>query len=121
MVITIHLTFACLVIVIGLIQLLMKKGTATHKRVGRLWMVSMLIVAISSFGISKGFDWFYGYGPIHSLSLWVIFCVGISTYSARIGRINRHKRYAVGAYIGSIGAGFGALLVPDRLLSDLFN
>ena len=39
--ITIHLLFACLVIVIGLIQLLMKKGTVTHKRVGRLWMVSM--------------------------------------------------------------------------------
>jgi uncharacterized membrane protein len=98
----------------------MKKGTSVHKRVGRVWMVSMLVVAISSFWISKGFDWFYGYGPIHLLSLWVIFCVCISTYSAKTGNINAHKRYAVGAYIGSIGASFGALLVPDRLLYNVF-
>jgi uncharacterized membrane protein len=36
MITTIHLLFACLVIVIGAIQLLMKKGATTNKRVGRL-------------------------------------------------------------------------------------
>ena len=117
--ITIHLVAAIWVLVAGLIQLTRPKGTGFHKALGWTWLVSMLVVSISSFWIKETFGWVYGYGPIHLLSLWVIFCVFMSIKSAKVGKIKTHKRFNVGAYFGAIGAGIGALLVPGRLLHNV--
>ena len=100
----------------GAVQLLLKKGTKTHKLIGWSWMVAMIVVAISSFGITGIVDWFYGYGPIHLLSIWVLICVFVSLVAVKKGKIGIHKAYTVGAYFGAIGAGLAAMLVPDRLL-----
>lgn len=118
--VTIHLVAAIWVLVAGLIQLARPKGTSTHKVLGWSWLVSMLVVSISSFWIKETFDWFYGYGPIHLFSLWVIFCVFMSIRSAKIGKIKTHKDYNIGAYFGAIGAGIGALLLPGRFLHNMF-
>ena len=117
MVIIIHLIFAVLAIVIGTVQLLRTKGTQSHKLVGRFWMFAMLVAALSSFFIKGGFDEpYWGFNGIHLLSLWVMFCVPFSLYSAIKHNVNRHKRYAIGAYVGTFIAGVVAILTPDRLL-----
>ena len=112
----IHLSAAIWLILSGAVQLLMKKGTKPHKVVGWSWMVAMVVVAISSFGIPGILDWFYGYGPIHLLSIWVLICVVVSLVAVQKGNIRIHKAYTVGAYLGAIGAGIAAMLVPDRLI-----
>lgn len=79
----------------------------------------MVVVAISSFGISGIVDWFYGYGPIHLLSIWVLVCVAVSLVAVQKGNIGIHRAYTVGAYLGAVGAGVAAMLVPDRLLYNI--
>ena len=115
----IHLTAACWVLIAGGLQLALKKGTSVHRVVGWTWMLSMLIVAISSFWITGFMDLLWGYSPIHLLSLWVIFCVLMSVHGARFQNLARHKFFAVGAYFGSIGAALGAL-APGRMLHGIF-
>lgn len=114
--VTIHLIAAIIVLIIGLIQLTAKKGTSSHKLLGKVWLTCMLIVCISSFWIKDLIDWFYGYGPFHILSVWVIFCVFMSYRSIKLGDIKTHKSFSVGAYLGSVGAGGGAILAPGRVL-----
>lgn len=117
--ITIHIVAAIWVLVAGTLQIALAKGTSLHKAMGWSWMIAMLVVAASSFWITGFIDWAFGYGPLHLLSLWVIFCVGISVYSARTGNIRLHKAYAVGAFIGAVGAGLGAVLGPGRVLNKV--
>ena len=116
----IHLTAALWVLLVGLVQLFRSKGTALHKGLGWSWMAAMIITSVSSFWISGFIDWFYGYGPIHLLSLWVLICVVVSVSAARRGNIRYHRSFAVGAYLGTIGAAMGAILMPGRLLHELF-
>lgn len=116
----IHLSAGIWVLVIGLLQLLREKGTASHKVLGRSWMLAMIIASVSSFWIKGFVDWFYGYGPIHVLSIWILICVAVSVSSARRGNVKLHRSFAVGAYYGTIGAALGAVLMPGRLLHTVF-
>ncbi|AOT08784.1 hypothetical protein S4054249_13380 [Pseudoalteromonas luteoviolacea] len=49
--ILIHLFAVIPTIVLGLLNLVMKKGTAIHKLFGRIWVILMLITSFISFFI----------------------------------------------------------------------
>lgn len=115
MAITIHLTAALWALLAGISQLLTPKGIRLHKMLGYSWMTAMVIVAISSFWLTGFMNLFWGYSPIHLLSILTLVCIGISLYSARTGNIKRHRAFAVGAFCGLVGAGIGAL-APGRLI-----
>lgn len=100
---SIHLASAIWVLVAGILQLSMKKGTRIHRVIGWSWMLSMLTVSISSFWLTGLEDWFHGYGPFHILSVWVIICVIVSTISLRAKNLHLHKSYAIGAFLGLLG------------------
>lgn len=117
--ISVHLVAAFWVLIGGTLQLALQKGTPLHRVVGWSWMLAMLVVAVSSFWIKGIVDWLWGYGPIHLLSIWVIFCVVYSVHGARTGNIKRHKGFAIGAFCGAVGAGLFAL-APGRLLNQYF-
>ncbi|MDD1779876.1 DUF2306 domain-containing protein [Enterovibrio sp. ZSDZ35] len=119
MTVEIHLIAAIWLLIAGTMQLIMRKGTQLHKVLGRSWMLAMVIVAFSSFGLPGFVDWFMGYGPIHLLSLWVLFCVYQSVRAIKRGNINKHRAYATGAFYGAVGAAIAAVLVPNRLLNSL--
>jgi len=116
----IHLIAAIWLLLSGIAQIFLSKGTKLHKVTGWTWMIAMLVVAISSFWISGFVDWIYGYGPLHLLSIWVIVCVIVALVSVKRGNIRLHKAYTLGAFLGSIGAAIAALLIPNRLLYDFF-
>ena len=116
--IAIHLVAALYAIVVGGLQLVLPKGTQPHRYLGRSWMIAMLITALSSFWIKSFMPLWFSFGPIHILSVWVIICVIISTLAARQRRIKQHKYYAIGAYIGLVGAGLGTL-APGRYLNQI--
>lgn len=108
----IHLLSVIPALVLGAVNLSMKKGTPTHKRIGKVWAVLMLISAISSFFImpSGSFTW------LHIFSIVVVICVPVGIFSIRKGNYRRHIDCMVGAYIGTvISAGF-AVLTPGRFL-----
>jgi uncharacterized membrane protein len=113
----IHLTAAVWALAVGGVQLATRKGTPMHRALGWSWMIGMAIVAISSFWLTGFMNVLWGYGPVHLLSLWVLFCIVYSIYSARTGNIKRHRTFAVGAFFGVVGAGLGAL-APGRLVGS---
>lgn len=117
MLLALHVFAAIWALITGTIQLIAHKGTVQHKFIGHSWMLAMVIVAVSSFGI-RGFTPIVGtLSIIHFLSIWVLICVAASIYFARIGNIKRHKGFAKGAFFGLIGAGIGTL-APGRLMNE---
>jgi uncharacterized membrane protein len=91
-----------------------RKGDLLHRRVGRVWMVTMYWVAVSSFGIKRldpgHFSW------IHGLSVWTIFSLTMAIVAAVRHDVLRHRGWVVGTYLGLLGAGLAAVAAPSRLV-----
>ena len=116
--IPLHAIAAMVAIILGGIQLYMKKGGMLHKLLGRLWIGLMLIVSISSFFIHEIKLW-GPYSPIHLLSIWTIFSLGLAIYFVRIGNIKRHKQVMIALYVFAlILTGFFTLL-PGRVMHQV--
>ena len=116
--IPLHAIMAMIAIILGGIQLSMKKGGPIHKLFGRIWVGLMMIVAISSFFIHEIKLW-GAYSPIHLLSLWTIFILGVGIYYVRVGNIKRHKQTMITLYFFAlIVAGFFTLY-PGRIMHQI--
>ena len=113
-----HAMAAMLAIVIGAIQFSMKKGGVKHKALGYIWVSLMLFVSISSFFIHEIKLW-GNYSPIHLLSIWTIFSVGLAIYFVRVGNIKRHRQVMIALYgFALILTGLFTLL-PGRAMNQL--
>jgi uncharacterized membrane protein len=73
----VHLISGIVALIFGGFVIVLKKGTMIHKRVGYVYVMSMLILIVSSFGIYRLFGKF---GLFHVFSL-------ISTFSLLAGMI----------------------------------
>ena len=113
-----HAIAAMLAIVIGAIQFSMKKGGIKHKTLGYIWVSLMLFVSISSFFIHEIKLW-GNYSPIHLLSIWTIFSVGLAIYFVRVGNIKRHRQVMIALYgFALILTGLFTLL-PGRAMNQV--
>ena len=109
-----HATGALLALVLGAVMALRRKGDRAHRRLGRVWMVVMYWVALSSFGITRlhpgHFSW------IHGLSAWTFVSLTMAWRYARRGDVRQHRGWVLGSYFGLVGAFLGAVAVPQRLI-----
>jgi uncharacterized membrane protein len=78
----VHLISGTLALIFGGAVLILKKGTKFHRKVGYIYVFSMSIMILSSFGIYRLFGKF---GPFHYLSL-------VSTFSLVAGMIPMFKK-----------------------------
>ena len=116
--IPLHALAAMVAIILGGIQLAMKKGGALHRLLGRLWVGLMAVVAGSSFFIHEIKLWGL-YSPIHVLSLWTLFSLGLAIYFVRVGKIKRHQQVMIALYgFALILTGFFTLL-PGRVMHQV--
>ena len=67
-----HTLFAVLALVTGTVVILNPKGTIFHKRVGYVYVASMVLVNITAFGLYRLFG---GFGPFHFLALVSLFAI----------------------------------------------
>ncbi len=113
--IQIHLATAVAAIILTMFILLGKKGSATHKILGRLWVVSMLVTAFVSFFIHevRPPDRF---SLIHLLSLFTIFSLSDGWIAARKHNIRRHKTAMLAVVFGGLFVAGSLTLIPGRLL-----
>ena len=102
-VIQIHWIAALTALVFGITMLVRRKGTASHKLIGRMFIILMLVTAVSSFWIREinrgGFSWIHIFIPITFFASWE------AVHYIRKGNVKRHKRAVIGMF-------FGALLIP---------
>jgi len=116
--IPLHAIAAMIAIILGGIQLYMKKGGTIHKFLGRAWVGLMLIVSVSSFFIHEIKLW-GAYSPIHLLSIWTIFSLGLAIYFVRVGNIKRHKQVMLALYgFALILTGFFTFM-PGRVMHQI--
>ena len=113
-----HAGLAAAALVVGAAVLSRRKGTASHKLLGRSWVVLMVTVALSSFWI---FEIRHGTGPslIHLLSVWTLISLALAVWFIRRGNVRAHRGFMIGTFIGLAGAGLGAL-APGRALYRFF-
>ena len=116
--IPLHAILAMIAIILGGIQLSMKKGGTIHKLLGRIWVGLMLIVAITSFFIHEIKLW-GAYSPIHLLSLWTIFILGVGIYYVRVGNIKRHKQVMIALYFFALILTGFFTLYPGRVMHQI--
>jgi len=109
---------AIIAVILGGIQLSMKKGGTIHKLLGRIWVGLMLIVATTSFFIHEIKLW-GAYSPIHLLSLWTIFILGVGIYYVRVGNIKRHKQVMIATYFFALILTGFFTLYPGRIMHQI--
>lgn len=78
----IHLIAGIFALIFGGLVIILKKGTLIHKRIGYMYVISMTILIISSFGIYRLFGKF---GLFHYLSI-------VSTFSLTAGMLPMLKK-----------------------------
>ena len=114
-VIQIHAAFATLALLLGAVQFFRKKGDATHKAIGRTWVVLMAIVAGSGLFIWTIRIW-GPFSPIHLLSIFVLVMLWRGVTAARSGDIDKHQQTMRGTYLfGLIITGL-LTFIPGRTM-----
>ena len=119
---TLHLATVAPAAMLGTYLIFWAKGTATHRLLGKIYMILMLITALASLFIPAmvGPQFIDHFGWIHMLSLLVLASVPRAYYAARKHNVVSHKFSMAGVYFGGILVAGGFTLAPGRYLNQLF-
>ncbi|MGO4235753.1 DUF2306 domain-containing protein [Pseudarthrobacter sp. YAF2] len=115
--ISLHAIAASYALIFGAVNLLRRtKGDSVHRTVGRIWVVAMYVVVLTSFGIRTidgGFNW------LHALSALTFCTLTAGLWAIWKRNIRAHRGFMTGSYFGLLGAFVGVLAVPSRRIPQL--
>jgi uncharacterized membrane protein len=113
-VIVAHTVVAVAALLLGAFVLGIKKGSTPHRYGGRVWVLLMACVAISSFWIktSGSFSW------IHLLSIGTLISLAVGVAMVRLKKINHHRRWMKNTYFGGLIIAGAFTLLPGRLIGQ---
>jgi len=115
--IQLHAFAAMSAFLLGLLQFAAPKGTLPHRTVGWIWVVLMLVIAISSFWIhGQGARLAGPFGPIHLLSILVLVMLPVGLWFAHKHNARGHARTMVGLFIGALIVAGLFTLAPGRIM-----
>ena len=115
--IVVHLATVLSALLLGPVVLLRRKGDRWHRRLGRVWVLLMVVTALASTFIrSPGAGLFgTGFSALHLFTVWTLICAPVGVWLAWSKRIAAHQGVMTGLYIGLVLAG-SFTLIPGRLL-----
>jgi uncharacterized membrane protein len=113
----VHMLCALGALVVGGVVLMRRKGTASHRASGWLWVVLMGTTTLTSAFIRDyRLPNVAGFTPIHLLTAFVAVALPWAIWQAQRGNVAAHRKTMRGIYIGGcIVAGLFTLL-PSRFL-----
>lgn len=111
-IIVIHTAAAGMAFLLGLAMFLRRKGSRSHRLLGRAWVALMVVIIFSSFFIRThgSFSW------IHALSVGTLIMLIIAVQQARLGNVAAHRGFMTGIFAGSLIIAGIFTLLPSRLL-----
>lgn len=124
--IQLHWATVTIAFVAGLIQLIFAKGTPRHRFTGYIYVVLMIVTAVSAFFIRtptvsgmeylslKGMSWIHLFIPL------TLIVVPLGVRAARQGRMGAHKAHMIGSFLGAILIAGVFTFLPDRRVHDFF-
>jgi uncharacterized membrane protein len=101
--------------VLGLVQFARRKGTFSHRTFGWIWVLLMLIVAISSFWIHDIKLWGI-WSPIHLLSIFTLINLPIAVWMARHHKVRAHRGWMIGIFAGALVIAGIFTLIPGCII-----
>ena len=110
-----HALAAFAAVIIGGVQLLMRKGGRVHRIMGYIWVALMAIVALSSFFIHE-IKMFGAFSPIHLLSIFTLWSLYMAIRAAKDRRINAHRRWMQNLYVMALLITGAFTLLPGRTM-----
>lgn len=115
-----HLSTIFPAFLLGTYLLIARKGNATHRLLGKIYMLLMLSTAIISLLMPAkvGITLWGHFGFIHLFSLLVLYLVPSAFFAIKNGNIERHKYNMIGVYVGGILTAGGFTLLPGRMLNE---
>ena len=118
LIIQFHVIAAVVAFLVGPIALIRKRRDIFHKIAGYIFVVGIVVAALSSFFIFS-IRMIGPFSPIHLLSVVSLVSVSFALYSIKNKNIKAHKRAMWRLYSQAIGiAGLFAFL-PGRLMNDM--
>ncbi len=118
--IQIHVLTAVLALLLGSLVLFRRKGTWLHRLGGRLWVLLMLVTALSSFGI-HGIGTFGRWSFIHIVSVYTIGCLIYAVMAVRNGNIPGHKKAMQSIFIGALLVAGALSFLPGRIMNAVLS
>ena len=117
-----HLATVVPCIILGAALIFMAKGTSWHYRLGRWYMILMLVTAVITLFMPAdvGPQLFNHFGWIHLFSFLTIYTVPTAYSAIKKGKVKVHQRKMILLYFGAIIIAGGFTLTPGRYLYGLF-
>ena len=117
-----HLATILPAFVLGTLSFILKKGTVTHKIIGRIYMILMFLTAIITLFMPSfiGPQLFNHFGWIHLFSLLTLYTVPTAYTAIKKGQVTRHKLKMIGLYVGAMLIAGAFTFVPGRYMHTLF-
>lgn len=107
---TVHLFLGLLAVTLGLAVVVVRKGTAAHRRAGLFYAVVMVLLNATALMI---YDLFGGFGPFHALALVSLATVTAGVVPVWLRRprawLELHARFMSWSYAGLIAAFFSEI------------
>ena len=115
-----HLATVVPAFAIGAFQLLRRKGTPSHKLLGKIYMVLMLATGFITLFMPAevGPRVLNHFGFIHIFSFMALFSVPTAYIAARRGNIRAHRASMISLYIGGILIAGAFAFSPGRMLHE---
>jgi uncharacterized membrane protein len=107
----IHIVAALSALMLGFINVVMRKGTSRHRFVGIFYVFSMLALNAAALSI---YDMTGHFGIFHALAIFSLFCVlmGLSAAIFRNGEwLRRHYMWMGWSYFGLLAATFAEAMI----------
>jgi uncharacterized membrane protein len=115
-----HLATVVPAFAIGAFQLLRRKGTPSHKLLGKIYMLLMLATGFITLSMPAqvGPRFLGHFGFIHIFSFLALFNVPAAYMAARRGKIRLHRFNMISLYVGGILIAGAFAFSPGRMLHE---
>lgn len=115
-----HLATVLPAFAIGAFQLLRRKGTPSHKLLGKIYMVLMLATGLITLAMPAkvGPQFLNHFGFIHAFSLLTLINIPIAYFAAHRGNVRAHRAAMISLYFGGILIAGTFALMPGRMLHE---
>lgn len=117
--IQLHVATAVLAFLLGGVVLFRTKGDRAHRMAGKVWVVLMLAVALTSFFIHT-IRLVGPWSPIHLLSIITLWSLYSGVRAVRRKRISEHRRTMQSLYLGALVIAGGFSFLPGRIMHEVF-
>lgn len=113
-----HLATVVPAFAIGAFQLFRRKGTRSHRILGRIYMLLMLATGFITLIMPAevGPRFLNHFGFIHIFSFLAVFGVPLAYFAVRRGYIKAHRGAMLGLYLGGILIAGAFAFSPGRML-----